>query len=72
MAPYSDDSVNRQNYKTERRPAHTALMTHETDDAGEISADVAERTGWKTDPVSDINDIRRNIQSSYNNITIEH
>jgi len=48
--------VNRQNYKTEHRPRRTALMTDAADE--QISAAVAERTGWKTgQPVSIINDM---------------
>jgi len=55
VAPNSDDSVNRQNYKTEYRLLRTALLTDVADDdedAEQISAAVAERTGWKTGPAS--------------------
>lgn len=69
MAPHIDDSVNRQNYKTEYRPLCSALLAAETDDDddddAEIAADVTERTGWKTGPASVINDTRQNIHSSY-------
>ena len=65
MAPHIDDSVNRLNYRTEHRPLCNALLAAETDDddaaadAEETSADVTERTGWKTGPASVTNDTVR-------------